>query len=85
MGNIEQQVLPYITQFVELLGEGKFCIQDLCDWLSFDVISSVLFSQRSDMLTSPVQRRIAEAYASINLRCLVVCDWLHLTLIVYFD
>lgn len=85
MGNVEQQVLPYITQFVELLGEGKFCIQDLCDWLSFDVISSVLFSQRSDMLTSPVQRRIAEAYASINLRCLVVCDWLHLTLIVYFD
>ena len=74
MGNVEQKILPHITQFVELLGERKISIQDLCDWLSFDVISDLLFSQRSDMLTSPAQRPIAEAYSSINLRCLIVRD-----------
>ena len=73
MGDVKQKDLPHIIQFVELLGEGKFSVQVLCDCL-FDVIRDLLFSQRSDMLTSPAQRRIPEAYFSIDLRCLVVHD-----------
>lgn len=73
MGAVERQVMQHITEFVELLGEQKHSIQDLCDWLSFDVISGLLFSQRSDMLKSATHRPISVAYTSINLRCLVVC------------
>lgn len=39
MEAVERQVLQHITEFVELVGEQKHRIQDLCDWHSFDVIT----------------------------------------------
>ncbi|KAJ5117730.1 hypothetical protein N7448_011362 [Penicillium atrosanguineum] len=72
MRNVEQQILPYIATFVDRLGESDHDIQDLCNWLSFDIISDLLYGESFNLLQLPELRWLPEAYTAMS-RWIMTC------------
>ena len=66
MRNVEQQILSYIATFVDRLGDGDHDIQDLCNWLSFDIISELLYGESFNLLQLPELRWIPRAYTAMS-------------------
>lgn len=71
---IEGRISGRLNHFVDLLVKPgpKHDLQDLCDWLSFDIISDLLYSESCDMLQRPEFRWIPCAYKIMSQRSMVV-------------
>ncbi|CAI7640285.1 unnamed protein product [Penicillium manginii] len=73
MKQVEDCVSYHSKVFVTQLAKSgpKFELQELCDWLSFDVISDLLYSQSCDMLQNSRLRWIPEAYKVMSRRSMI--------------
>ncbi|KAJ5751534.1 cytochrome P450 monooxygenase [Penicillium nucicola] len=58
----EDRMKPYIDHFVDLLGAPGQDLQELCNWLSLDIISDLLYHDSFNMLKSAELRWIMAAY-----------------------
>lgn len=77
MKQVEDCVSYHSKVFVNQLAISgpKLELQDLCDWLSFDIISDLLYSRSCDMLQSSRLRWIPKAYKVMSRRSLIVCSF----------
>lgn len=62
----EDRMRPYIDHFIDLLGVGEHDLQDLCNWLSLDIISDLLYDEPFDMLHSAEMRWVGPAYRNMS-------------------
>lgn len=76
MKQVEDCVSYHSKVFVTQLAKPgpRFELQELCDWLSFDVISDLLYGQSCDMLQNSRLRWIPEAYKVMSRRSMIVCS-----------
>lgn len=87
MKQIEDRIIEKIKGFTDLLGSADDGLPvkeknswgsptpmtNPCNWLSFDVISDLTYSQSFNMLKSPELRWVPEVYTSMSYRSMVVC------------
>lgn len=74
MKRVEDCVSYHSKVFVTQLATSgqKFKLEELCEWLSFDVISDLLYSQSCDMLRNSRLRWIPDAYKVMSRRSMIV-------------
>ncbi|CAG8237977.1 unnamed protein product [Penicillium olsonii] len=62
----EARMRPHIDRFLEQLGAGDHDVQDLCDWLSLDIISDLLYGESLSLLCSAEYRWVGPAYRHMS-------------------
>lgn len=69
----EERMRPHIDHFIDLLGAGEHDLQDLCNWLSLDIISDLLYGDSLSLLRSAEFRWVVSAYRNMSRWVMTVC------------